>query len=109
VLVLPLSPLRERKEDIPLLAKHFLNALAVQRNVKPKTLSQDALAKLLAHAFPGNVRELQHAMEYGMAMANSDQIEPGDLPPNINPSGIANAPSSLCLETTEKIDMRDEV
>lgn len=107
VLVLALPPLRERKDDIHLLAMHFLSALAIQRNVPAMALSQGALDCLLGHSWPGNVRELRHAMEYAVAMANGNEIQPGDLPPTLK-SVTEHLQSPFCvpLETSEKIDMR---
>lgn len=109
VLVLQLPPLRERKEDIPLLTTHFLGALAIQRDVSAKTLSPAAQESLLNHSWPGNVRELRHAMEYGVAMAMGPEILPSDLPPNLKSSAPSTpqTPFALPLESISKIDMRD--
>jgi DNA-binding NtrC family response regulator len=76
---LPIPPLRERKEDIPLLAAHFLK-LYSQRYRKPvKGFDSSALQKMLDHPWPGNVRELDHATERAVLMSTSDQIQPADL------------------------------
>lgn len=108
VLVLALPPLRERRDDINLLAMHFLNSLAVQRNAPPKALSPITQECLLAHSWPGNVRELRHAMEYAVAMANGSEIQAEDLPPNLKPATtLPKSTFVLPLESTEKIDMRD--
>lgn len=109
VLVIPLPPLRERREDIPLLSKHFLNALTKQRNQEPKTLSIEAMSRLLEHKWPGNVRELRHAMEFGLAMSNGSEIQPKDLPGSMAPAKSAQAPFALFLDEIEKVDMRDVV
>src|SRR6185503_5160761 len=76
---LHIPPLRERKEDIPLLAAHFLTAYA-QRYRKP-VLGFDpaAMQKMLDHPWPGNVRELDHATERAVLITTSEQIQPGDL------------------------------
>ncbi|MCY1030242.1 sigma-54 dependent transcriptional regulator [Corallococcus sp. BB11-1] len=74
-----LPPLRERREDIPLLAAHFLAALG-QRYGRPGVhLSPDALEALLAYPWPGNVRELEHAVERSLLMAAGDRVEAEDL------------------------------
>jgi DNA-binding NtrC family response regulator len=76
---LHIPPLRERKEDIPLLAAHFLKAYA-QRYRKPvKSFDPAALEKLLAHPWPGNVRELDHAIERAVLMSTGEEIHTGDL------------------------------
>jgi len=76
---LPIPPLRERKEDIPLLAAHFLKLYA-QRYRKPvKGFDPSALQKMLDHPWPGNVRELDHATERAVLMSTSDHIQSADL------------------------------
>jgi DNA-binding NtrC family response regulator len=76
---LQIPPLRDRKEDIPLLAGHFLKAYT-QRYRKPvKGFDLSAVQKMLDHPWPGNVRELDHAVERAVLVATADQIHPGDL------------------------------
>ncbi len=76
-------PLRERREDIPRLADHFLKEIARENNVPPKKLSAGARIALLTYRWPGNVRELRNAMETASLVAGSDAIEWGDLTPEI--------------------------
>ena len=74
-----LPPLRERREDIPLLAAHFL-AVQGQRYGRPAArLAPSALEALLAYPWPGNVRELEHAVERALLMANGDEVTAEDL------------------------------
>jgi DNA-binding NtrC family response regulator len=76
---LHIPPLRERREDIPLLASHFLKLYA-QRYRKPvKSFEPAALEKMLEHPWPGNVRELDHTVERSVLMATAEQIHPSDL------------------------------
>jgi DNA-binding NtrC family response regulator len=76
---LHIPPLRERREDIPLLAAHFLRQYA-QRYRKPvKGLEPSALEKMLEHPWPGNVRELDHAVERAVLISTSELIHPSDL------------------------------
>jgi DNA-binding NtrC family response regulator len=76
---LHIPPLRERKEDIPLLAAHFLKAYA-QRYRKPIIgFDPAAMQKMLDHPWPGNVRELDHATERAVLITTSEQIQSGDL------------------------------
>jgi two-component system response regulator GlrR len=69
-----LPPLRERKEDIPILAEHFLKKFSKQMNKDIKSLAPLALQRLMLHDWPGNVRELENTIEYAMAMARQDII-----------------------------------
>jgi DNA-binding NtrC family response regulator len=74
-----LPPLRDRREDLPLLAGHFLHQHA-EHYRKPITgFDEGAVKALLAHAWPGNVRELDHAVERAVLMAQGDSIRAGDL------------------------------
>jgi DNA-binding NtrC family response regulator len=74
-----LPPLRERREDIPLLACHFLGEHAGRYGKTLKGFSPAALNRLLAYPWPGNVRELDHAIERAVLMAQADTLEPEDL------------------------------
>ena len=74
VIDIRIPPLRERREDIPLLARHLLAPLAPDL-----TLSQAAVEKLMAYDFPGNVRELGNILERSAALAEAEEIGPGDL------------------------------
>jgi two-component system nitrogen regulation response regulator NtrX len=81
-----LPPLRDRREDIPELANHFLARFAAERRIPAPTLSQDALAALQAHDWPGNVRQLRNVMERTIILAPGDRvscIEVDLLPPEI--------------------------
>jgi len=80
---LHLPPLRERREDIPLLAVHFIEQAALGSPVAPPRLGAAAMRCLLAHAWPGNVRELAHAIEHAVLVADGEEIRPEDLPPRV--------------------------
>jgi two-component system nitrogen regulation response regulator GlnG len=88
VIRLRLPPLRERREDIPSLARHFLQRSATQLGVEPKRLSDAALAKLTAFDFPGNVRQLENVCHWLSVMAPSQTVEAEDLPAELQ-SGAA--------------------
>ena len=76
---LHIPPLRERKEDIPLLATHFLKVYA-QRYRKPvRGFDAPALEKMLGHLWPGNVRELDHSIERAVLMSTGEEIHTADL------------------------------
>lgn len=74
VIRIKLPPLRERKEDIPLLANHFLKKYTMEMKKDIKGISSAAFQKLLAHAWPGNVRELENTIESAVALAIKDKI-----------------------------------
>jgi two-component system response regulator GlrR len=74
VIPIELPPLRERREDIPLLAEYFLKKFSSQMNKKIKGLAPAALQRLMLHEWPGNVRELENTIEYATAMTLQDVI-----------------------------------
>ncbi len=74
-----LPPLRERREDIPLFAHHFLNGYALRYRKPLTTFSEEALKSLLNYEWPGNVRELDHAVERAVLMAKGEVVEAPDL------------------------------
>jgi transcriptional regulator with PAS, ATPase and Fis domain len=80
VFSITVPPLRERREDIPLLAEHFLRKFAHSMNKAVTGIQQDALNRLVAFDWPGNVRELQNAMERAVLVCAGKEIQPGDLP-----------------------------
>ncbi len=80
VIRLRLPPLRERREDIPLLAKFFLQRSARELSVEQKTLSDATIQYLMAHDFPGNVRQLENLCHWLTVMTPSQQVEIADLP-----------------------------
>ncbi len=95
VIRLRLPALRERREDIPMLTRHFLGQSATQLGVEPKRISDAALATLSHFAFPGNVRQLENICHWLTVMAPAQLIEPKDLPPEVlqSASQVAAAPA----------------
>jgi len=78
-----LPALRDRTNDIPLLAEHFLQLAADEwRRPKP-ALAPEAMAALMDHAWPGNVRELQNAVQFALVKCRGDSIDTGHLPPSV--------------------------
>jgi len=80
VVTVTMPPLRERKEDIPLLAAYFIAKYAERCNRRVFGMSAEARAQLLEYDWPGNVRELQNAIERAIVLGNSERILPEDLP-----------------------------
>jgi DNA-binding NtrC family response regulator len=76
-----LPPLRDRPEDVPLLAQAFLREFAQQNNKPASQLTAETLEWLLRYPWPGNVRELRTAIEHAVVLSRSDKITPRDLPP----------------------------
>jgi DNA-binding NtrC family response regulator len=76
-------PLRERKDDIPLLASHFLQKFTHEKKKKVASISPEVMETLLAHSWPGNVRELENTLEHAIIIAKKDQILPKDLPQHL--------------------------
>lgn len=83
VVNLTLPPLRDRRDDIPLLAWHFLKKFAQAMGKAVDDLAPEALALLVRHDYPGNVRELANLIERGVALARGGRIEPGHLPESL--------------------------
>jgi len=75
-----LPPLRERKEDIPLLLDHFIKKISLANKVPPPAVSAEALQACLLHPWPGNVRELENAMENAIVLGEGDGVLPTHLP-----------------------------
>ena len=94
VIRLRLPALRERKEDIAMLTRHFLQQSAVQLGVEPKRISDAALSWLGTFGFPGNVRQLENICHWLTVMAPAQVIEPKDLPPEVGVTQCANAVSA---------------
>src|SRR5438874_5580724 len=91
VIRLRLPSLRERTEDVPLLARHFLASSAKQLGVEPKRLSDEALAPLSRREFPGNVRQLENLCHWLTVMAAGQVIDVGDLPAEFRDQAAATA------------------
>ncbi|HET8538628.1 MAG TPA: sigma-54 dependent transcriptional regulator [Anaeromyxobacter sp.] len=80
-----LPPLRERREDVPLLVEHFVRKHALRLSRPPLLPDAAAMKALLDHGWPGNIRELEHAIERGLLLARGDAVTLPDLPPELSP------------------------
>jgi len=87
VIGLHLPPLRERLEDIPLLADHFLEKVSAQMEKPVRAISHEAQERLMAYHWPGNVRELENAIERAVAVEQTPTLLPESLPPHVRPDG----------------------
>ncbi|MBU6502488.1 MAG: nitrogen regulation protein NR(I) [Burkholderiales bacterium] len=98
VIRLRLPALRERREDIPTLTRHFLQQSARQLGIEPKRISDAALMRISRFDFPGNVRQLENICHWLTVMAPAQLIEPKDLPPElmqVAPAGDVALPLEL--------------
>jgi two-component system response regulator HydG len=107
VVEIRLPPLSWRREDIPLLADHFLRRFAVKNAKAVRGFSPEALAALEDYAWPGNVRELEHAVERAVVLARGEVLDVGDLPDTVRkgPRGAAGhvvIPIGTPLEEVER-------
>jgi transcriptional regulator with PAS, ATPase and Fis domain len=83
VVKMTMPPLRERREDIPMLTRHFVQKYAMRCRVKAKPISREAMAALVLYEWPGNVRELENAIERSLVMGSSDMVLLEDLPESL--------------------------
>jgi transcriptional regulator with GAF, ATPase, and Fis domain len=83
VFPIDLPPLRQRREDIPLLVEHFINVAASQLVCSKPTLSNEAMALLAGYDWPGNIRELQNVMERAVLLVDGDTVSAAHLPREI--------------------------
>jgi two-component system, NtrC family, response regulator PilR len=90
VIPITLPPLRERREDIPFLAEHFLAKYAEQMGKPVMTIARSAMDLLLLHDWPGNIRELENVLERAVALEATPTILPESLPPSIRGAGPRN-------------------
>ncbi len=100
VIPVRLPPLRDRREDIPLLVQHFLERFCREFTPPrpPMTVSQQAIRRLMAYAWPGNVRQLENALERAVALgAGRTQIEVVDLPPDVQEMGPSSSSAAFAL------------
>lgn len=103
VFPIALPPLRKRKEDIPLLASHFVEMFNRKTGRQVKTISPAALRVFMHHSWPGNVRELENAIEHAFVLCTSDQIGLHDLPQEIlNPEMQPSIREQLGIQAVGK-------
>jgi two-component system response regulator HydG len=107
VIAIHLPPLRQRSEDVPVLADHFLSRIAAARNEAAKRLTPEAVAVLQAYSWPGNVRELENAMERAVVLTNGTEIRADALPKAVTeqrtePLVSPRTPPTPTLEAIER-------
>ena len=97
VIRVEVPPLRDRREDVPMLASHFLERCARESGKEVRGFQADALRALAAYGFPGNVRELENLVERAVALAAGPVIGLGDLPAEVSGAAAAPGPALLSL------------
>jgi DNA-binding NtrC family response regulator len=97
VFPIPLPPLREHKEDIPVLVQALLEAMNKKHDTKAMEISPAVLDRFQKHSWPGNVRELRNVVERAVILAGEGTIEPGHLPP-----GFAGAPTPATVNVSSE-------
>ena len=102
VVVVTVPPLRERRRDIPLLARHFLEVYGERFGRPGVRLSRDALTALMIHPFPGNVRELENAIQAALALAPGDVVTEQDLRLDPTDHEAVGSPVHLSLQDVER-------
>jgi DNA-binding NtrC family response regulator len=93
VIPITLPPLRERREDIPLLARHFVQKSCRNNNLPIRTLTQDTIRVLMNYAWPGNIRQLENAVEHAVAMSGVEK----EVTPRTLPEDVAQPAASMLL------------
>jgi DNA-binding NtrC family response regulator len=111
VICLELPPLRARRQDVPLLAAHFLKFYADENDVPVPTLAPEAMRILMDYEWPGNVRELENAMERGVVLATTKTITPDLLPASLtgntySASLLDHRPDASLFDLMEEIERR---
>jgi transcriptional regulator with PAS, ATPase and Fis domain len=95
-------PLSDRVEDIPLLAQHYLNHYAKKYHKSVRIISNEAMERLKRYAWPGNIRELQHAIERAIIMTDSDSLQESDFLLSRSITSGATHNNTLNLDEVEK-------
>jgi len=103
VVKLELPPLRERREDIPLLVQHFISVFNAVQSKRVTGVSADVMGLLSAHDYPGNVRELQNIIEHAFVLRSEGNIEIEHLPPELVPVSLPRARGRGMAETLEAL------
>jgi two-component system response regulator PilR (NtrC family) len=104
VLSISLPPLRDRREDIPLLAEHFLQQFASEMGKRVQTISAEAMQLLQEHTWRGNVRELQNAIERAVALEQTETILPESLPDHLRSDIGRVAPGRATVAGSDPLD-----
>jgi two-component system response regulator HydG len=106
VILLRVPALRERMDDVPILAMHFVRKYAAREGVPTAAIAEEAMNVMLSYPWPGNVRELENAIERAVVLGRREDLRPQDLPPQVHRRGDERQPlipAHLTLEEIEKL------
>jgi len=106
VILLQVPPLRERMDDVPILAMHFLRKYAAREGSSMSAISEEAMNVLLSYSWPGNVRELENAIERAVVLGHGEKLRAQDLPQQVHRRADDQhplVPAHLTLEEMEKL------
>lgn len=112
VIHIEVPPLRERKDDIPLLISHFLEEFNQENGKSIKSVDSRAKAAMFKYSWPGNIRELRNCMESAVVMCSGDEIRLEDLPPTISECSALDSvsvPLGITLDEAEKIIIQENL
>ena len=101
VIRIEIPPLRDRKEDVPILVNHFLARLAARHDKRIAGMSHQAMKVLLSHGYPGNVRELENVVEHSFVLCPGGTIQVEHLPPEILPDNVLQNDNLMTLRGIE--------
>jgi PAS domain S-box-containing protein len=104
-----LPPLRERREDIPLLIEFFLQELSEQQNKQVTGIARDALQVMMQYSWPGNVRELRNALEHAFVTVDGETISLFDLPPEMREPEHTTAPEQPASLAPEELKEKKQI
>jgi len=112
VVPINIPPLRERREDIPFLAEHFVQKLAAQSGSRVESISDAAIQRLMGYHWPGNVRELENVIERSLVMCTGTRLDAPDIrldtAPRARPQTVENfLPEGMTLDEFEKAILRE--
>jgi DNA-binding NtrC family response regulator len=109
VVTIELPPLRERREDVPALAAHFIAHFAERHAKRVRGMTEGARRALLAHDWPGNVRELRNVLERAVVLTEDEEIGRDDLPSHVTGSSAALRPAEAALAELPFVEARARV
>lgn len=106
VVSIHIPPLRERKEDIPVLAEHFIEKQRRRLGLPISGITKDAMSALVEHSWPGNIRELENCIERAMILARGDMIEAVDLPASIIGAPVKRADGDSSILAPDELSIK---
>ena len=109
VIPVHIPPLRDRRNDIPLLARHFLNRFAAEQGKAVRDFTSDAMRCLLEYVWSGNVRELENSIEHAVVLAKESLVESNDLPPSIQKLNVRKPGQSTKTMTETEVKLLREI